>query len=132
MNAAGGSWLSTGLKRPELLPVQSLSDDRGVLVPFTDCVDDRLFRRCYFVENYGRGVVRGLHYHERETKIFTIVSGAAKFVTAKLDSKVARRGRAELAEHLRKHPECGGRPAAHHRVSWKTRSARFISGRRAG
>ena len=35
------------LKEPLLLPVQSISDDRGLLVPFTDNVDHFMAHSCY-------------------------------------------------------------------------------------
>jgi len=99
--------IAADLTKPTLLTIQSVSDDRGLLVPFTDDVDHDLFRRCYVVEDYGRGVIRGLHYHEREMKIFTIVSGAAKFVTVKLDVEMARKGDvAAIREFLLKNPGC--------------------------
>lgn len=78
------------LPEPVLLKIQSISDDRGLLIPFTDDIDDALFKRCYRVENYGRGIIRGLHYHMKEIKIFTIVSGAGKFVTLELPTALAK------------------------------------------
>jgi len=68
--------INATLQEPTLIKVQSISDDRGLLIPFTDYIDHDLFHRCYMVEDYGRGVVRGLHYHKLEAKIFTIASGA--------------------------------------------------------
>ena len=78
-------------KSPQLLKIQSISDDRGYLIPFTDHIDHELFHRCYVVGDYGKGVIRGLHYHKQEMKIFTIVSGAAKFVTIKIPEDMADR-----------------------------------------
>lgn len=98
--------ISVDIKEPVLLNLQSISDDRGLLVPVTDDIDDQLFRRCYFVEDYGRGVIRGLHYHRQEIKVFTIVSGAGKFVTVKLDPELATGGNnAEIAQYLEQHTE---------------------------
>ena len=77
------------LNEPTLLKIQSISDDRGLLIPFTDDIDHELFHRCYVVEDYGKGVIRGLHYHLQEVKIFTIVSGAGKFITLKIPQDVA-------------------------------------------
>ena len=79
------------LDKPTLLKIQSISDDRGYLIPFTDDIDHDLFHRCYIVSDYGKGVIRGLHYHKLEYKVFIIVSGAAKFVTLKLPENVAER-----------------------------------------
>ena len=77
------------IEEPTLLKIQSISDDRGLLIPFTDDVDHDLFHRCYIVEDYGIGVIRGLHYHKQEMKVFTIASGAAKFITMKLPVDLA-------------------------------------------
>lgn len=94
------------LQEPRLLKVQSFSDDRGLLTPFTDHVDHALFHRCYLVENYGRGVVRGLHYHKLEAKIFTIASGAGKFITFKLPEELADRNNPEeIRQFAQDHPE---------------------------
>lgn len=83
------------VKEPILINVQSISDDRGLLIPFTDDIDEKLFHRCYYVEDYGKGVIRGLHYHKEEVKIFTIVSGSAKFITLKLPEEKANRNNLE-------------------------------------
>lgn len=94
------------LSEPTLLKVQSISDDRGFLVPFTDDIDHALFKRSYIVENYGKGVIRGLHYHKDEIKVFTMASGAAKFVTFKLPPEMIDRNEpAEIAAHAKKYPE---------------------------
>lgn len=61
-------------------------DDRGTFVPFlngANALPDQeglVIKRIYYVYNYGRGVVRGFHFHKKEWKYFIIVSGAAKFV----------------------------------------------------
>ena len=72
------------ISEPTFIKVETISDDRGYLVPFTDYVDDSLFKRSYTVGDYGTGVIRGLHYHQLEWKVFTITRGAAKFVTVRL------------------------------------------------
>ncbi|HQJ21396.1 MAG TPA: hypothetical protein PLQ61_09435 [Bacteroidales bacterium] len=95
------------LTEPVLLNIQSISDDRGFLIPFTDDIDHELFQRCYLVENYGRGIIRGLHYHKIEKKIFTIAQGSAKFITFKLPEEMAdRNDREEIKGFALKHPEC--------------------------
>jgi dTDP-4-dehydrorhamnose 3,5-epimerase-like enzyme len=73
------------INEPTFIKVETISDDRGYLVPFTDYVDDSLFKRSYTVGDYGTGVIRGLHYHQLEWKVFTIARGAAKFVTVRLE-----------------------------------------------
>ena len=83
--------INSQIKIPTLFTIQSISDDRGLLIPFTDNIDHSLFHRCYIVENYGKEVIRGLHYHKKEIKIFTIVSGAAKFITLELPVDIADR-----------------------------------------
>ena len=83
--------IDANVEKPTMLKVQSISDDRGLLIPITDDIDHDLLKRCYIVEDYGRGIIRGLHYHKLETKIFTIVSGATKFVTLKLPEDIADR-----------------------------------------
>jgi dTDP-4-dehydrorhamnose 3,5-epimerase-like enzyme len=83
--------INASITEPVLLNIQSINDDRGLLIPFSDEIDHDLFHRCYIVENYGKNIIRGLHYHKLEIKIFTIVSGAAKFVTMKLPAEVAAR-----------------------------------------
>lgn len=94
------------IKEPTILKIQSISDDRGLLIPITDDIDHELFHRCYIVEDYGKGVIRGLHYHKQEMKIFTIVSGAAKFVTMKLPEKIAdNNNEKEIKEFIKTNPE---------------------------
>ena len=98
--------ITNNISEPIFIPVQSISDDRGYLVPFTDEIDNDLFHRCYIVENYGRHVIRGLHYHKIEMKIFTVVRGAGKFITAKLDADMAERANhEEIAAYLKDRPE---------------------------
>lgn len=93
------------LDEPTLLKIQSISDDRGLLIPISDDIDHELFKRCYIVEDYGRGVIRGLHYHKKEMKIFTIGSGAAKFITMKLPEDIADRNNDdEIREYLDSNP----------------------------
>tara|TARA_B100000315_G_scaffold257812_1_gene307959 strand:- start:729 stop:1244 length:516 start_codon:yes stop_codon:yes gene_type:complete len=94
------------LKEPKLINVQSISDDRGFHVPFTDFIDHDLFHRCYFVENYGKGVIRGLHYHKLEMKIFTIVCGAAKFITVKIPPDIVENSdKSIISNYLKKNPD---------------------------
>jgi len=98
--------LGLDLTEPKLIPVQTITDDRGFLIPFTDYVDKELINRSYIVEDYGKGVIRGLHYHLREFKIFTIVSGAGKFITFKLPLEMAKRNNpAEIRAYAQEHPE---------------------------
>ncbi len=98
--------INSQIKEPVYLPIQSINDDRGLLIPFTDDIDHELFKRCYVVEDYGKGIIRGLHYHKEEIKVFTIVSGAAKFITIKLPTDVAERNNdEEIQEYLKNNPE---------------------------
>lgn len=98
--------IKNDIKEPKLINVQSISDDRGVLLPFTDYIDDEMFKRAYIVEDYGKGVIRGLHYHKEEIKIFTIATGAAKFITMKLPKDIAERNDDnEIKTYLDKNPD---------------------------
>lgn len=98
--------IDASVTEPTLLKIQSISDDRGYLVPITDDVDHELFHRCYIVSDYGKGVIRGLHYHKLETKIFTIVSGAAKFITLKIPEDMAdRNDPCEIADFIGENPD---------------------------
>ncbi len=77
--------------KPFIYESKVSSDDRGTFVPWLQETDklpyapDLKVKRVYYVYNYGAGVVRGFHFHEREWKIFTICNGSAKFVA--LDPK---------------------------------------------
>lgn len=98
--------INSQIKEPTLLKIQSISDDRGLLIPITDDVDPGLLKRCYMVEDYGKGVIRGLHYHLEEVKIFTIGSGAGKFITVKLPVEIAKRNdNKEIKEYIKDKPE---------------------------
>ena len=98
--------ITNKLTTPKLITVQSISDDRGLLIPFTDYIDDEMFKRAYIVEDYGKGVIRGLHYHKQEIKIFTIGHGAAKFITMKLPVEVAERNDdIEIKKFLESNPD---------------------------
>ncbi len=98
--------IDNSIETPVLLKIQSISDDRGLLRPITDGIDHNLFHRCYIVEDYGKFVIRGLHYHKEEIKIFTIVSGAAKFITMKLPEELAdRNNEKEIKEYLGQNPD---------------------------
>lgn len=98
--------ITKNLKEPKLIKIQSLSDDRGYLVPFTDYIDDEYFKRAYIVGDYGKGVVRGLHYHKKEAKVFIIGSGAAKFLTFKLPEEIAdRNDNEEIKNYIENNPD---------------------------
>jgi len=97
--------ITNNLTEPVYLPIQSITDDRGILVPFADEIAPEAINRAYFVQNYGRGVIRGLHYHLEEMKMFIIGWGAAKFNTLKLPLEVAERNEnEEIKEFLLKNP----------------------------
>lgn len=94
------------IKEPIYIPIQSITDDRGILIPFTDDIDGNLIRRGYYVENYGRGVIRGLHYHRKEIKMFIMAHGAAKFNTLKLPLDIAERNNNdEIKKYFYEHQE---------------------------
>lgn len=87
--------ITNDLTEPAYIPIQSINDDRGLLVPFADDIDPSAIHRAYYVQNYGKGVVRGLHYHLEEMKMFIIGWGAAKFNILKLPLEVAKRNNTE-------------------------------------
>lgn len=62
------------------------SDDRGVFVPFVQVEKDVVIKRVYYVYNYGKGIIRGFHFHKKEWKYFTTVNGTAKFVVLNPDN----------------------------------------------
>lgn len=72
--------------KPFVKSIDVFSDDRGVFVPFLriekliEEIGEFTIKRVYYVANYGVGITRGFHYHEKEWKIFFAVSGAAKIV----------------------------------------------------
>jgi dTDP-4-dehydrorhamnose 3,5-epimerase-like enzyme len=93
--------INESISKPVLLNIQTISDDRGLLRPITDEIDHSLFHRCYVVENYGKHIIRGLHYHKQEIKVFTIVSGAAKFITVEIPQEIAdRKSETEIRKYL--------------------------------
>ena len=74
------------MNKPYIQEINARSDDRGTFVPFlneANALPDQknlAIKRIYYVYNYGKGVVRGFHFHEKEWKFFIITNGAAKFV----------------------------------------------------
>lgn len=73
---------------PLIQPLTVFTDDRGVFAPILqneDIIEGEV-KRIYYVYNYGKGIVRGFHYHKKEWKYFTIVNGAAKFVAINPDN----------------------------------------------
>ena len=66
--------------------LEVFSDDRGVFIPFLQTEKDLEISRVYYVYNYGIGIIRGFHFHQKEWKYFTIVQGAAKFIAINPDN----------------------------------------------
>lgn len=77
--------------KPYAQDIQARGDDRGTFIPFLNSTNDLpdfpglAIKRLYYVYNYGRGVIRGFHFHQREWKYFIISSGSAKFVAINPD-----------------------------------------------
>ena len=75
-----------GKWKPECTALKVFSDDRGVFVPFLSNIpgDKKTpkvnIKRTYYIYNYGKGIIRGFHFHKKELKYFSIVNGSAKFV----------------------------------------------------
>ncbi len=74
-------------KTPFSIDTEIFSDDRGTFAPFFDVARHKdiaseigVIKRVYYVHNHVPNVIRGFHYHKKEWKIFTVVSGAAKFL----------------------------------------------------
>jgi len=68
---------------PKVINLEYYSDDRGYLVPISNNLNEIIgaeIKRTYVVGNYGKGVIRGFHFHKKEIKLFHIVHGAAKFI----------------------------------------------------
>jgi dTDP-4-dehydrorhamnose 3,5-epimerase-like enzyme len=68
---------------PECITLKVSSDDRGYFVPITNALPEEItkaIKRVYVVGNFGKGVIRGFHYHEKEIKVFFIAKGSSKFV----------------------------------------------------
>jgi len=78
-------------KKPYAQAIAVRGDDRGTFVPFLNEAnalpdwEGLAIKRLYYVYNYGSGVVRGFHFHQKEWKYFIVVSGAAKFVALSPD-----------------------------------------------
>jgi dTDP-4-dehydrorhamnose 3,5-epimerase len=72
---------------PFVKNTQVFMDERGTFIPMLglDDLNGKKIKRVYHIYNFGKGVVRGFHFHKREWKYFTIVQGAAKFIA--LDPK---------------------------------------------
>lgn len=94
-------------KRLELRDLPSYTDDRGILTPvwndWSRGDDDQYeglrvsganaktcagidlddVKRVYFINNSQKGVVRGFHFHNHETKYFVVLRGMAKFVAVR-------------------------------------------------
>lgn len=69
-------------------PIEISADDRGIFAPFisstNNLTDSGLaIKRIYYVYDFGRGIIRGFHFHKKEWKYFTVVAGAAKVVAIK-------------------------------------------------
>mgnify|MGYP001193459474 CR=1 FL=1 len=76
--------INSDLQEATVLKSNTLSDVRGYLTPLTDEIETSLINRVCLVGNFARGVKRGIHYHEKEWKIYSVVTGAAKFISLKL------------------------------------------------
>jgi len=69
----------------ELIPLKTNVDDRGYLIVLAsvgrpDAFNVPVIREVYFVGNFGKGVIRAFHKHEKLVYYFFIGHGAAKFV----------------------------------------------------
>jgi dTDP-4-dehydrorhamnose 3,5-epimerase-like enzyme len=82
-----------------------LNDNRGYLIPFTDEIESELINRVCFVGNFNRGVIRGIHYHKIEWKIYALLHGAAKFLNVEIPEALVDQGDEDtIADYLKKNP----------------------------
>jgi len=80
------SIFSTESSEPYVIDIEAYDDDRGFLIPLTNELSPNAIRRVYVVGNFARGTIRGFHLHHRETKMFYIIKGAAKFVAIDIEN----------------------------------------------
>jgi len=83
--------------KPKKEPIKLVIDDRGFLLQIFDEKNDKItfdglnylelprVRRIYFVGNFSKNTIRGMHYHEKEWKYFFVIKGCAKFVISPED-----------------------------------------------
>ncbi len=74
------------------VPIKFNVDDRGVLWQIFDSKNDKIsfdgaeylelpsIKRVYKVENFSKDTIRGMHFHKKEWKFFTVIRGSVKFV----------------------------------------------------
>ena len=94
------------LNKPVLLKVPAISDVRGHLLPFSDFIDPNLINRVCAVGNFGKGVIRGIHYHKKEWKIYSVITGAAKFLSVDIPEELVDKGSEfEIKNYLEENPE---------------------------
>jgi dTDP-4-dehydrorhamnose 3,5-epimerase-like enzyme len=73
----------------EVVCVPTFVDDRGFINQIIQAADGVFpkLERLYLVGNFGKGIIRGFHKHEKEWKCFFVIKGAAKFVLVKKKSE---------------------------------------------
>jgi len=97
--------INKDLKETKLINTLVLNDQRGFLSPLTDDIDPDLINRACFVGDYGRGVIRGVHYHKKEWKIYTVLTGAAKFLSVDIpEDLVDNNDELAIKEFLKANP----------------------------
>lgn len=94
------------LTSPILLKTFIMNDERGYLMPLMDSINPELVNRACVVGNFGNGVKRGIHYHKKEWKIYSVVTGAAKFISVKIPENLVDNGNESLIkEYLLHNPD---------------------------
>ena len=78
-------------EKPQSIELKVFIDDRGEFISILDEIQNlnpRIgqIKRIYYIVNPSRGIIRGLHYHQKEWKFFVIVKGSAKFVILNPDN----------------------------------------------
>jgi dTDP-4-dehydrorhamnose 3,5-epimerase-like enzyme len=81
----------------EISEIKVFTDDRGT---FRNIFDDSMWpiKRIYSCSNFSPFVMRGFHYHEYESKIFYVLSGAIKFIIIPMGFEQARYLKAGYSE----------------------------------
>jgi len=90
------------VSEPSKIPLSIFIDDRGILTQLFDIKNDQiafdnknyqrlpLIKRVYIVENFSKNTIRGMHFHKKEWKFFTVIKGSAKFVISPTDKITER------------------------------------------
>jgi dTDP-4-dehydrorhamnose 3,5-epimerase-like enzyme len=69
-------------------PIPKHSDNRGFLIEFLRDDDNFLnFNGQVYLATFGPGDIRGNHYHNNKTEVFTVVKGIMKILVQHIDKE---------------------------------------------